>query len=214
MRVRPANPPIPTPTIAIDIAPGIELVRLWPESRGPKAANGFILCYRIDAGSHDAFPGDVRFRCRRDQILELLLHLQEVLKKSLRVVPKFSRNLMANLPNTTQCVGDFSGHRAFLRPYRFWPSLPRGLALLRVEYRLQPMKSLRIEIDDDLAGRLERIAPARSRRRSELIRAAILKALWDAEEQAVAEAYARQPDSLEVAFDPAVWEGRRAPGKR
>jgi uncharacterized protein (DUF433 family) len=34
----------------------------------------------------------------------------------------------------------------------------------------------------------------------------ILKALWDAEEQATAEAYARQPDRPEAAFDPAVWE--------
>jgi predicted transcriptional regulator len=68
------------------------------------------------------------------------------------------------------------------------------------------MKSLLVEVDDDLAHRLERVAPARSRRRSEFIRAAILKALWEAEEQATAEAYARQPDSPDVMFDPAVWE--------
>ena len=70
------------------------------------------------------------------------------------------------------------------------------------------MKSLLVEVDDELAGRLERVAPARSRCWSDFIRAAILKALWDAEEQTTAEAYARQPDSPEVAFDPAVWEGR------
>ncbi len=65
------------------------------------------------------------------------------------------------------------------------------------------MKSLLIEV----------VAPARSRRRSELVRATILKALWDAEEQATSEAYARHPDSPETAFDPAVWEGRQAPGE-
>ena len=76
------------------------------------------------------------------------------------------------------------------------------------------MKSLLIEVDDELAGRLERVAPARSRRRSEFVRAAILKALWEAEEQATAEAYARQPYSPDAAFDPAVWEGRDTPGER
>ncbi|MEP7010349.1 MAG: hypothetical protein ABJC13_08525 [Acidobacteriota bacterium] len=65
----------------------------------------------------------------------------------------------------------------------------------------------------DLAGRLEQIAPARSRRRSEFVLTAILKALWEAEEQATAEAYARQPDRSETAFDPAAWE-YRDPGKR
>jgi hypothetical protein len=34
-----------------------------------------------------------------------------------------------------------------------------------------------------------------------------LKALWEAEEKATAEAYARQPDSPDAAFDPTVWEG-------
>ena len=69
------------------------------------------------------------------------------------------------------------------------------------------MKSLLVEVDDELASRLERVAPARSRRRSEFVRAAILKALWDAEELATAEAYARQPDSPDAVFDPTVWEG-------
>ena len=76
------------------------------------------------------------------------------------------------------------------------------------------MKSLLVEVDDELAGRLERVAPARSRRRSEFVRAAILKALWEVEEQATAEAYARQPDSPDAEFDPAVWEGWSAPGER
>jgi predicted transcriptional regulator len=76
------------------------------------------------------------------------------------------------------------------------------------------MKSLLVEVDDELASRLERVAPARSRRRSEFVRAAILKALWEAEEQATAEAYARHPDSPDMTFDPAVWEGRTASDKR
>ena len=79
------------------------------------------------------------------------------------------------------------------------------------EYILQPMKALLVEVDDALAFRLERIAPARSRRRSEFIRAAILKALWEAEERATAEAYARHPDSPEAAFDAAVWEHQGFP---
>jgi predicted transcriptional regulator len=76
------------------------------------------------------------------------------------------------------------------------------------------MKSLLVEVDDELASRLERVAPAHSRRRPEFVRAAILKALWEAEELATTEAYARQPDSPDAAFDPAVWECRGAPGEQ
>jgi hypothetical protein len=77
-----------------------------------------------------------------------------------------------------------------------------------IEYIFEPMRSFLVEVDDELAGRLERVAPARSRRRSEFVRAAIVKALWDTEEQATAEAYARLPDSPDAAFDSTVWEGR------
>ena len=76
------------------------------------------------------------------------------------------------------------------------------------------MKSLLVEVDDELASRLERVAPARSRRRSEFVRMAILKALWEAEEQATAEAYARHPDDPDAAFDPTVWEGQGSSGKQ
>lgn len=76
------------------------------------------------------------------------------------------------------------------------------------------MKSLLIEVDDELAGRLEQVAPAGSRRRSELLRTAILSALWEVEEQATAEMYARLPDNPDVAFDPTVWEARGAPAER
>ncbi|HSC25766.1 MAG TPA: ribbon-helix-helix protein, CopG family [Vicinamibacterales bacterium] len=51
------------------------------------------------------------------------------------------------------------------------------------------MKSLLIELDDETASRIERIAPGRSRQRSEFIRAAIRRALWEIEERETAEAY-------------------------
>ena len=69
------------------------------------------------------------------------------------------------------------------------------------------MKQVLIEIDEETATQLERVAPARSRRRSEFIRTAIRKALWDLQEAQTAEAYRRQPDSAEDAHvDAAVWE--------
>ncbi len=72
------------------------------------------------------------------------------------------------------------------------------------------MKQLLVEVDDEVAASLERIAPARSRRRSEFIRMAIRRALWEEEERATAEAYRRQPDSAGDAYlDPTVWEAKR-----
>jgi predicted transcriptional regulator len=75
---------------------------------------------------------------------------------------------------------------------------------------LQHMKSFLIELDDDVAAMLEEVVPGRSRRRSEFIRAAIRRALWDLEERKTAEAYRREPDSASAAYsDPAVWEPGR-----
>ena len=74
------------------------------------------------------------------------------------------------------------------------------------------MKPLLVEVDDDLARRLDQVAPARSRRRSEFIRRAIMAAIWEIEERATAEAYGRQPDSPEMALDPAVWESTSVEG--
>jgi predicted transcriptional regulator len=69
------------------------------------------------------------------------------------------------------------------------------------------MKQLLIEIDEDMATQLERVAPTRSRRRSEFIRAAIRRALWELEERGTAQAYAHQPDSAKEAYlDATVWE--------
>ena len=69
------------------------------------------------------------------------------------------------------------------------------------------MKSLLIELEDNIAERLEQVAPARSRRRSEFIRMAIRRALWELEEHATAQAYQRLPDSASDAYvDPSVWD--------
>jgi len=74
-------------------------------------------------------------------------------------------------------------------------------------YMVVYMKQILVEIDEEMAERLERVAPARSRRRSEFIRAAIGKALGETEEQRTAEAYRRQPDLAEGAYlDARAWE--------
>ncbi len=81
-------------------------------------------------------------------------------------------------------------------------------------YMIDHMKQLLIEIEDDVAVRLEQVAPGRSRRRSAFIRNAIRRALWEIEEGVTAEAYRRQPDSAaDVYFDPTVWEVRDAPAR-
>lgn len=69
------------------------------------------------------------------------------------------------------------------------------------------MKQLLIEIEPELSRQLERVAPGRSRRRSEFIRMAIRRALWELEEQATAEAYRSESDSADpLVCDPATWE--------
>ncbi len=74
---------------------------------------------------------------------------------------------------------------------------------------LEHIRQILIEIDDELAEMLERVAPTRRRRRSDFVRYAIRQALWDLEEQATAEAYRQQPDSPTDAYLVAnVW-GRR-----
>jgi predicted transcriptional regulator len=69
------------------------------------------------------------------------------------------------------------------------------------------MKQLLVEVDEDTFRKLEQIAPARSRRRSGFLRAAIQKALCEEQERATAEAYRKIPDSADDAwFDPRAWE--------
>jgi predicted transcriptional regulator len=68
------------------------------------------------------------------------------------------------------------------------------------------MKQILLEIDDRLAERLESLAPARSRKRSEFLRRAIQEAIWALEEAATREAYLRQPDAGESrGLDPRAW---------
>ena len=77
------------------------------------------------------------------------------------------------------------------------------------------MKQIIVELDDATARSLEQVSPARSRRRSEFIRMAIRKALWDLVERKTAEAYARAPDAAaEAYFDPRAWEAPREPRRR
>jgi predicted transcriptional regulator len=74
---------------------------------------------------------------------------------------------------------------------------------------MKAMKQLLIEVDEELVAKLEKVAPGRSRRRSEFIRHAIRQALWEIEEQATAEAYRKQPDSeADVCLDSSVWESQ------
>jgi hypothetical protein len=78
------------------------------------------------------------------------------------------------------------------------------------------MKQILVEIDDELGEKLEQVAPARSRRRSEFIRNAIRQAIWDLQEQETADAYRQQPDSNQESYlEPSVWEpAPKRPGKR
>jgi hypothetical protein len=74
-------------------------------------------------------------------------------------------------------------------------------------YILLHMKQILVEIDDETAGALEKVAPSRSRRRSEFIRIAIRRALWQLEEQTTRDAYLRTPDGqTDVYAEPQAWE--------
>lgn len=83
---------------------------------------------------------------------------------------------------------------------------------LKNVYIFPYMKALIVELDDEVAEKLERVAPGRARQRSEFIRNAVRRALWELEEQATAEAYRRRPDTSEDAYvNPDVWEPRPKP---
>jgi Arc/MetJ-type ribon-helix-helix transcriptional regulator len=71
------------------------------------------------------------------------------------------------------------------------------------------MKQVIVEVDDETAAKLESVASGKSRKRSEFIRAAVRRALWELEERKTREAYLREPDSaVDVYIEPAVWEAR------
>ncbi len=63
-----------------------------------------------------------------------------------------------------------------------------------------------VQLDEETAKELEAAVPARTRRRSEFIRLAIRRALWDLEEARTAEAYRRQPDDEPAYFGAGTWE--------
>lgn len=73
------------------------------------------------------------------------------------------------------------------------------------------MKQLIVELDESLARELERVAPARSRRRSAFVRAALRRALDGLAEARMAEAYQARPDVEPPHFDPRVWEPEAPP---
>lgn len=68
------------------------------------------------------------------------------------------------------------------------------------------VKQILIELDAETAARLERAAPARSRRRSEFIRHAIRRALWELEERETRAAYLREPDAKDATWPEPPWE--------
>lgn len=73
-------------------------------------------------------------------------------------------------------------------------------------YTAYMRKQLIVELDEPLARELERVAPARSRRRSAFVRSALRRALDEAAEARMTEAYEAQPDAEPAHFDPRVWE--------
>lgn len=69
------------------------------------------------------------------------------------------------------------------------------------------MKQVILELSDETAAELERVAPGRARQRSAFLRAAIRQALDRAAEERMAVAYRAQPDDSEPAYlDPEAWQ--------
>jgi predicted transcriptional regulator len=63
------------------------------------------------------------------------------------------------------------------------------------------MRSILVQLDEPTYRALGKIAPAAKRRRSQFIREAVRKAILDAEEERIRQAYLAQPDSAEDADD-------------
>lgn len=77
------------------------------------------------------------------------------------------------------------------------------------------MQQVIIELDDATIRRLNEVAPARKRMRSEFIREAIRRALNERLEREMERAYRAQPqDAAEVDLDPDTWERPAAPARR
>jgi hypothetical protein len=77
------------------------------------------------------------------------------------------------------------------------------------------MAQILVQVPADMLKRLERVAPARSRKRSRFIRLALQRALMDLQDLETREAYRREPDDAQDWFDPSVWDEwrPRRPGK-
>jgi predicted transcriptional regulator len=63
------------------------------------------------------------------------------------------------------------------------------------------MPSVLVHLDDEICKSLDRIAPARQRKRAEFIRSAVKAAIRKHEYAQMKEAYQRQPDSAADADD-------------
>lgn len=66
------------------------------------------------------------------------------------------------------------------------------------------MKQVLVQFDDPTAALLERVAPGRSRKRSEFIRRAVARALLEELERGTRAAYEKRPDEP-ATFDPDEW---------
>lgn len=79
------------------------------------------------------------------------------------------------------------------------------------------MKQIMIQLDDALAAELDKIAPGKSRKRSEFLREVIARALHDRLDVATRHAYARWPDDAPL-IDASDWaaeeEAVHPPGRR
>jgi len=63
------------------------------------------------------------------------------------------------------------------------------------------MKSILLQLDERTCRLLERVAPAARRQRARFIRAAVLKAVMEAEEARTRAAYQKKPDAESEADD-------------
>ncbi len=63
------------------------------------------------------------------------------------------------------------------------------------------MKSILIQLDDEVYDLLNRVAPPAERKRAEFVRRALLKALMEVEEARTRAAYLAKPDREEEADD-------------
>lgn len=89
-------------------------------------------------------------------------------------------------------------------PWRF--CLPGVIQHALSMYTCSMQRQVIVELDAATSAELERVAPARNRMRSEFIRAAIRRALDEAAEKNMADAYRRLPDGKAPHFDAREWE--------